>query len=65
MKLKIELDLTPEEAQDLFIPSGKQKEFAQELYKAYVNALSRAAGVAMDRTVGRVFKKKAEEQDDA
>lgn len=58
MKLKIELDLTPDEAQDLFIPSSKQKEFAQEMYKAYVHALTAAATGAMDRTVGKVFRKK-------
>lgn len=58
MKLKIELDISPEEAQDLFIPSDKQKEFAQELYKAYINALTKAATGAVDRTVGKVFKRK-------
>ena len=58
MKLKIELDMTPDEAQDLFIPSDKQKEFAQEMYRAYINALTTAATGAMDKTVGRVFKRK-------
>ena len=56
MKVKLELDLTPEEAQDLFIPSSKQKEFATALYTAYVDALSKAAGTAFSNTVGKVIK---------
>lgn len=59
MKLKIELDLTPEEAQDLFIPSNKQKEFATALYNAYIEAMTKAAAGALDKTVGKVFKRKS------
>lgn len=39
MKIKIELDLTPEEAKELFVPSDKQNEFGMMLYDAYVKAL--------------------------
>lgn len=39
MKIKIELDITPEEAQDLFVPSNKQKEFARAMGEAYINAV--------------------------
>jgi len=62
MKLKIELDLTPEEAQDLFIPSHKQKEFAKLLYSAYVEAMTKAATGAVEATVGKVFKRKKNEK---
>jgi hypothetical protein len=40
MKVKIELDLTPDEAKELFIPSDKQNEFSMKLYVAYTQALS-------------------------
>ena len=39
MKIKIELDLTPDEAKELFVPSDKQTEFSMMLYDAYVQAL--------------------------
>ena len=39
MKVKIELDLTPEEAKDLFVPSDKQTEFMRVTYDAYVKAV--------------------------
>lgn len=39
MKVKIELDLTPEEAKELFVPSDKQTEFGVKLYDAYVQAV--------------------------
>jgi len=58
MKVKIELDVTPEEAQDLFIPSNKQKEFATALYSAYIDALSKAAGTAFESTLGKVMPKR-------
>jgi len=43
MKLKIELNITPEEAQDLFIPGEKQTEFIAALAKAYTEAMTGAA----------------------
>jgi len=39
MKVKIELDLTPEEAKELFVPSDKQTEFMKVTYDAYVRAV--------------------------
>ena len=57
MKVKIEVDMTPDEVQDLFIPSDKQKEFAQALYTAYVDAMTKAATGAVKTTVEKVFKR--------
>ena len=39
MKVKIELDLTPDEAKELFVPGDKQTEFQMKTYDAYVKAL--------------------------
>ena len=39
MKVKIELDLTPEEAKELFVPGDKQSEFMAETYNAYIKAM--------------------------
>lgn len=60
MKIKIEVDMTPDEMQDLFIPSNKQKEFAQAMYNAYVEAMTKAATGAVKNTVGKVFNRKSE-----
>lgn len=39
MKVKIELDLTPEEAKELFIPSDKQNEFTAKMVEAMQQAV--------------------------
>ena len=39
MKIKMEMDLTPEEAKELFVPSEKQTEFTTMLYDAYVKMM--------------------------
>jgi len=39
MKIKIEMDLTPEEAHELFVPGDKQHEFMVKTYDAYCQAL--------------------------
>ena len=39
MKVKIEMDLTPAEFQEVFIPGDKQQEFMYKTYDAYVEAL--------------------------
>jgi hypothetical protein len=39
MKIKVELDLTPQEAQELFVPSEKQTEVMGMLYDAYTKAI--------------------------
>jgi len=54
MKVKIEIEANPDEVQDLFIPSNKQKEFAETLYKAYIDAMSKTVSGA----VSKVFKRK-------
>jgi len=54
MKIKVEIEASPDEVQDLFIPSSKQKEFAQALYAAYIDAMSKTVST----TVERVFKRK-------
>jgi hypothetical protein len=41
VKIKLEMDLTPEEFQELFIPSDKQDEFMVKCYDAYSEALRR------------------------
>ena len=39
MKIKIDIDLTPDEAKELFVPGDKQNEFMTKTYDAYVAAL--------------------------
>ena len=39
MKINIQIDLTPEEAKELFVPGDKQTEFQMKTYDAYVKAL--------------------------
>ena len=53
MKVKIEIEMKPDEVQDLFIPSSKQKEFAETLYKAYIDAMTKT----VSGTVGKIFKR--------
>ena len=36
MKIKIEMDITPHEFQEVFIPGDKQDEFMIKTYDAYV-----------------------------
>ena len=55
MKVKVEIDMTPDEVQDLFIPSSKQKEFAQALYTAYIDAMSKTVSGEVDK----VFKRRS------
>lgn len=39
MKINIEIELTPKEAQECFVPGDKQTEFMTKTYDAYVAAL--------------------------
>lgn len=39
MKINIQIDLTPDEAKELFVPGDKQTEFQMKTYDAYVKAL--------------------------
>jgi len=40
MKIKMEVDLTPEEFKELFVPGGKQSEFTMRIYDAYTQAFT-------------------------
>lgn len=42
MKIRIEIDCTPEEFKDLLIPSDRQAEFAAKAYEAMVEAMGQA-----------------------
>lgn len=48
MKVNIELDCTPEEFKELFIPSEKQTEFMTVTYDAYVAALQKMIAGQID-----------------
>jgi len=39
MNIEMKVDLTPEEAKELFVPSEKQSEFTVMLYDAYTKAV--------------------------
>ncbi len=39
MKIKIEMDITPREFQEVFIPGDKQEDFMVKTYDAYVEGL--------------------------
>ena len=52
--MKIEMELTPEEFKELFLPGEKQTEFAVKMGQAYFDAVSKVATGA----VGKVFKRK-------
>ena len=39
MKVTIELDVTPDEFKELFVPSERQQEFVEVTYNAYADAL--------------------------
>ena len=41
MKVKLEMDITTEEFQELFVPGDKQQEFQLQLYNAYSDALKK------------------------
>lgn len=51
--MKIEIELTPEEFKELFLPGEKQTEFAIKMGEAYFHAVSKVAS----NTVGKVFKR--------
>ena len=59
MKVKIELDLTTDEAKDLFVPGDKQTEFQMKTYDAYVKALQDMVWGQVDPY--NMFKRKDED----
>lgn len=42
MKINIEIDLTPEEAKELFVPSEKQAELGTQLYQSWLEAVQKS-----------------------
>jgi hypothetical protein len=48
MKVNIELDCTPEEFKEMFVPSEKQHEFITMTYDAYVTALQKMIAQQID-----------------
>jgi len=48
MKIKVEMELTPDEAKDLFVPSDKQSEFQIKLYDAYTRAVQKTVWKHID-----------------
>ena len=59
MKINIEIDLTPDEAKELFVPGDKQTEFMTKTYDAYVKALQNMVWDQIDPH--NVFKRKKED----
>ena len=59
MKINIEIDLTPDEAKELFVPGDKQTEFMTKTYDAYVAALQNMVWDQIDPH--NVFKRKKED----
>lgn len=59
MKVKIEVDLTPEEFKELFVPGDKQTEFTTRMYDAYVDAFTAIARRQID-PYGMIWKHDAE-----
>lgn len=51
------MDLTPEEAKDLFVPSEKQGEFYNMLYDAYVSAVQQTVMKHVDPNNFMGFRK--------
>ena len=59
MKVKLEIDLTPDEAKELFVPGDKQTEFVMMLYDQYVKALHETTWEHIDpHNMMRMQKKK-------
>jgi len=42
MKINVEIDLTPDEAKELFVPSEKQAEFGTQLYERWLEAVQKS-----------------------
>ena len=42
MKINVEIDLTTDEAKDLFVPSEKQAEFGTEMYNKWLEAIQKS-----------------------
>jgi hypothetical protein len=42
MKVTIEIDMTPEEARELFVPSDQQAELGRQLYQQWFSAVQKS-----------------------
>ena len=59
MNIKIESEITPEEFQELFVPSEKQTEFLTMSYDAYTKAFQKLVQRQIDPH-GMIWKNDAE-----
>lgn len=59
MNIKIEIEITPEEFQELFVPSEKQTEFLTMTYDAYTKAFHKLVQRQIDPH-GMIWKRDAE-----
>lgn len=57
--MKIEIDLTPDECKELFLPSEKQAEFAAKIGQAYFDAMTKLATGTFNSTVSKFKKDKS------
>lgn len=57
--MKIEIDLTPDEFKELFLPSEKQAEFAAKMGQAYFDAMTKLATGTFSSTVSKFKKDKS------
>ena len=64
MKIKIELEATPDEIQDLFVPSDKQADFAKAFAAAYVKFLRDLAATTAD-TINPMARRRRRQAQDA
>ena len=48
MKIKVELECTPDEAKELFVPGDKNTEFMHLLYNSYVDVLQKTVKQHID-----------------
>lgn len=46
--MKITIDMTPQEFQELFVPGDKQTEFSVKMYDAYVDMLAKVTRESVD-----------------
>lgn len=55
MNIRIDIECTPEEFKELFIPSEKQAEFAASLQQAMLKGMQRAMMESMQQTFMQQF----------
>jgi len=55
MKIRIDVECTPDEFKELFIPSEKQAEFASQFQQAMMQGMQRAMMQGMQNTFSQQF----------